>query len=213
MNYLFWSFNRWARLQVNGKDGVGPRRSLVKQVISCSTIGLTLKEAVQSFLFIFTLDHSEPLHVHLTFSIIKHWNRSSSLFVRWHIWKHIKKEFIINFNVADFDGNLSIETAADFWKDVVNGAWNYSTVFVVLGASSHGKSLSRPSLSVAHNRWVVTVHNRWNGFLSTVLKYIFLRGVVQKFIKLKLPVFCLIVHMPAMRILWNRHLDCLADSI
>ena len=145
---------------MNRKNGVRTGRSLIQQVVSSGPVGFTLEETVQSLLLILALDHGQALEVNLTFSVVQNAHTGAGLLMWGHVGQHVEQELVVDFNVGDFDNDLSIETAAHLGKDVVDGAGDHTTVLVILGTSSHREGLAGASLTIAHDSAVVAVDNR-----------------------------------------------------
>ena len=191
------------------ENGVRARRCLIQQVVCSRAVGLSLEEAVQRFLLVFALDHRESFHVDFALGVVENRNRRAGLLVGWHRRKHVEEQFVINFEVGHFHGDLGVETAAHFLENVVDGSWNDSTVLVVLGAASHRERLAGASLAVAQDCGVVTVNYAVNCLVACVLEHRFLRGVVKQLVEFKLPVFCLVVDMTAVGVFRDLNLNCL----
>jgi hypothetical protein len=102
--------------------------------------------------------------------------------------------FIVDFDVTDPDCDGLIELVTDLVVDLLNSPWNDTPLFIVVGQSEHGKCLSSASLSITHDRAIVSRDDTLNNGGCRKIIDIILRGVVQDIVKLKLPVIQLIVH-------------------
>ena len=51
--------------------------------------------------------------MHFALGVVQDVDRGASLLVGWHVREHIEEQLIINLDVADLDGDLGIETAAN----------------------------------------------------------------------------------------------------
>ena len=127
--------------------------------------------------------------------------------MRLHIRQHVEEQLIVDLNVGNLHGDLSIETATHLRKNVIDGSRNNATVLVVLRAARHRECLTSACLTVAHNSAIITVDDRGNSLLRAILEHVLLAGIVHQLIELELPVLCLIVDVAAMLILRNLHLD------
>lgn len=147
--------------------------------------------------------------MNLAFCIILHWNCRPTLLVWGHVAEHVEQKFVIDLDIWNFDGDLSIETAAYLGENRIYCSRNETSVFVVLSAACHSESFSSRCLTVAHNCAVNSIDYSRDGLLTAVLKNVFLRGVVHQFVKFELPRFGLIVNMAAVLILRNLNCDSL----
>ena len=67
-------------------------------------------------------------------------------------------QFIVDFNIADSDGDGLVEASIYLMKDLGDGTWNNAPVFEVILAACHGEGLSCTCLSVTENCSVVSLN-------------------------------------------------------
>ena len=65
---------------MNSEDGVGARRVHIEAVVSCSSLLLTLKEAVKGFLLVAALSHCQTADLNLAVGIVLHRDVRARLF-------------------------------------------------------------------------------------------------------------------------------------
>lgn len=70
---------------------------------------------------------------------------------------------VIDFAVANTDGDSLIKLHANFMEDLLNCSGNHTSLLVVVGQPEHRESFTRSSLAIAHNGPIVTRYHIGNG--------------------------------------------------
>lgn len=96
------------------------------------------------------------------------------LFVSGDWGEQVEEEFVVELYVGDSDGHLLVEFGPNVLEDLRDTPGNQSSVFVVLGASTHRKGLSCSCLSVAEDGPVVPLDYIGNDLPRAGLKNVFL---------------------------------------
>ena len=164
---------------MNSEDGVGTRRVHIKAVVSCSSLLLAFEEAVKGFLFVAALGHRQATHLNLAIGIVLHSDVRARLVCRRRLREHIEHELVVNFDKRDLDGDLVVETAADFREDLVYRSWDKPSVLVVSGGAGHGERLAGTGLTIAHDGSIEAVNDFVDSLLGAILKDLLLRSVMQ----------------------------------
>ena len=141
--------------------------------------------------------------MHLSSRIVLDCDARPSLWISRLIREQVVNLLVINFQVTDRNCNLLFKLVSNLSKDLSDASWYESTIFIIWRRAIHGEGLACSSLTIAHNCAVEALDHGFDDVFSTVVVYVFLRGIVHDLVKFEFPLFLLVVDETAMGILRN----------
>ena len=127
--------------------------------------------------------------------------------------EEVEHQLIVNFTIGHPHSVVLVESAANLIKYLVDCPGYNTSVFIVLGGPRNRERLSSPCLAVSHYCPIITIYTLPDNVPCTVIVDLFLTGVVEDLVELKLPGFLLIVDETATFILRNLYSDGLDEEL
>lgn len=196
---------------MNREYGMRAGRIHIQVVVTCSALLLSFEKTVERLLFVANLSQSLATNRDLAHGILLDSHARASLLSRRGLRKHVEHQFIVDLDKRNFDRDLVIETAANLREDLVDSAWNQSSVLVVGSGATHGEGFASTGLTVAENGAVEAIDDFVDGLLSTVLKDLFLGSVMHDLVEFECPLLLLVVYHAGALVFCHCNSDSLRD--
>lgn len=101
--------------------------------------------------------------------------------------------FIIDFDVTDSDFNKLIKFLAGFMVNLLDCSWNDSALLEVIRQPQHRVGLATASLTVAHDRSIISFNYTLDYLLSRRIINIILSSIMKDLRKFELPSIAAVV--------------------
>lgn len=177
-NFVGW-FNSRATLDMKSEDGMSTWWRSIQVVLANRATQLTLKQAVQCFLFTITNGLSQAFNGNTTSLIICDLQvlNSSNITTRL-IRKQISNLFVVNLCITDSNSDCLIKFVARQSVQLRDRTGHDTTVLKLSGAASHWISLTSTSLSIAQDCTIEAFNDRLDDFRGTHFVSFILAGIV-----------------------------------